>query len=65
MQTLLQAAKAPWVTVVFTLRADFYGRVLEDEAFGRRVEAGLVNVLPMSREGEGSPSSARLASIST
>ena len=50
LQTLLQAAKAPWVAVVLALRADFFGRVLDDEAFGRRVDAGLVSVLPMSRE---------------
>ena len=48
LQTLLTAANTPWLTVLFTLRADFYGRVLEDEPFGRRVDAGLVNVLPMT-----------------
>jgi len=56
LQTLLAAAApqghpplgAPWLTILFTLRADFYGRVLEDEPLGRRVDAGLVNVLPMT-----------------
>ena len=48
LQTLLTAANTPWLTILFTLRADFYGRVLEDEPFGRRVDAGLVNVLPMT-----------------
>ncbi|MFN2292376.1 MAG: AAA family ATPase, partial [Anaerolineae bacterium] len=50
LETLIQAVKMPWVTVVLTLRADFFGRVLESERFGRRVDAGLVNVLPMGRE---------------
>jgi energy-coupling factor transporter ATP-binding protein EcfA2 len=50
VDTLLAAAEAEWITVLFTLRADFYGRVLETEHFGKRVDAGLVNVLPMSRE---------------
>lgn len=50
LQTLLAAANTPWLTVLFTLRADFYGRLLEDEPFGRRVDAGLVNVLPMTAE---------------
>ena len=48
LQTLLVAANTPWLTILFTLRADFYGRVLEDEPFGRRVDSGLVNVLPMT-----------------
>jgi formylglycine-generating enzyme required for sulfatase activity/energy-coupling factor transporter ATP-binding protein EcfA2 len=48
LQSLLTAANTPWLTVLFTLRADFYGRVLEDEPLGRRVDAGLVNVLPMT-----------------
>ncbi|MEZ4867197.1 MAG: SUMF1/EgtB/PvdO family nonheme iron enzyme [Caldilineaceae bacterium] len=50
LQTLLAVANTPWLTVLFTLRADFYGRVLEDEPFGKRVDAGLVNVLPMTAE---------------
>ncbi|MFZ4659330.1 MAG: SUMF1/EgtB/PvdO family nonheme iron enzyme [Caldilineaceae bacterium] len=50
LQTLLAAASTPWLTVMFTLRADFYGRVLADEPLGKRVDAGLVNVLPMTAE---------------
>ncbi|HSJ58267.1 MAG TPA: ATP-binding protein, partial [Anaerolineae bacterium] len=50
LQKLLELAATPWLTVILTLRADFYGRVLEDEAFGRRVDTGLVNVLPMTRQ---------------
>lgn len=50
LQTLLAAANTPWLTVLFTLRADFYGRVLADEPLGKRVDAGLVNVLPMTAE---------------
>ena len=48
LDTLLAAAEKPWLTVLFTLRADFYGRVLEREALSKRVDAGLVNVLPMT-----------------
>jgi len=45
---LLQAAETPWLTVILTLRADFFGRVLADERLGPRVDRGLVNVLPMT-----------------
>jgi formylglycine-generating enzyme required for sulfatase activity/energy-coupling factor transporter ATP-binding protein EcfA2 len=48
LSALLAAADTPRVTVLFTLRADFYGQVLSDEHFGSRVDAGLVNVLPMT-----------------
>jgi hypothetical protein len=48
LDALLDAADTPGVTVVFALRADFYGQVLADERFGSRVDAGLVNVLPMT-----------------
>ncbi|MBN1658595.1 MAG: hypothetical protein JXA93_09355, partial [Anaerolineae bacterium] len=37
-------------TVVLTLRADFYGHVLADRHLAEAVDAGLVNVLPMSRD---------------
>lgn len=50
LQTLLNAAKTPWLTILVTLRADFYGRVLADEPLGKQVDAGLVNVLPMTAE---------------
>ncbi len=50
LDALLAAADDAVGDVLFTLRADFYGRVLEDERFGRRVDAGLVNVLPMTRD---------------
>lgn len=50
LQTLLAAANTPWLTVLFTLRADFYGRVLVDEPLGKRVDTGLVNVLSMTTE---------------
>jgi formylglycine-generating enzyme required for sulfatase activity len=50
LSALLTASETPWCSVLFTLRADFYGRVLEDGALGQRVDAGLVNVLPMNAE---------------
>ena len=50
LDTLLAAAEKPWLTLIFTLRADFYGNVLEQEAFSKRVDAGLVNVLPMTQD---------------
>jgi len=48
LNTLLAASETSWVTIVFTLRADFYGHILAEERFGKRVDAGLVNVLPMT-----------------
>jgi formylglycine-generating enzyme required for sulfatase activity len=48
LRTLLAMTETAWLTLVFTLRADFYGRILEEEHFGQRVDAGLVNVLPMN-----------------
>jgi len=39
-----------WVTVLLTLRADFYGQALSYRPLAERVDAGLVNVLPMSPE---------------
>jgi energy-coupling factor transporter ATP-binding protein EcfA2 len=48
VKALLAAAETEWVTVLLTLRADFYGRVLEDRALGEWVDVGLFNVLPMS-----------------
>jgi KaiC/GvpD/RAD55 family RecA-like ATPase len=50
VSALLAAAESEWVTVVLTLRADFYGRILEDRSLARRVDGGLVNVLPMSED---------------
>jgi len=35
-------------TVLLTLRADFYGQALSYRPLGERVDAGLVNVLPMT-----------------
>ena len=48
VKALLAVAETEWVTVVLTLRADFYGRVLEDRTLGKQVSNGLVSVLPMS-----------------
>jgi photosystem II stability/assembly factor-like uncharacterized protein len=47
---LLAAAEEENVTVVLTLRADFYGHVLSDLRLGEMVGSGQVNVLPMSRK---------------
>ena len=38
------------VTVVVTLRADFYGRPLEHAEFGTRMGAGVVNVVPLTSD---------------
>ena len=37
------------VMVILTLRADFYGHLLSHRPLGERVEAGQVNILPMSQ----------------
>ena len=46
----LLAAAGQGIKVVLTLRADFYGRVLAEQGLDQAVDAGLVNVLPMSEE---------------
>lgn len=48
LAALLTTAETAWVTVLFTLRADFFGRILADEQFGKRVEDGLIPVLTMN-----------------
>jgi len=50
VEALLAAAVEEGVSVVLALRADFFGRVLSDRQLGEAVDAGLVNVLPMSEE---------------
>jgi basic membrane lipoprotein Med (substrate-binding protein (PBP1-ABC) superfamily) len=40
----------PPVTVVLTLRADFYDRPLQHADFGARMTSGVVNVLPMAAD---------------
>ena len=47
-QTLLTAADQKWIKVVLTLRADFWGWVLDDELIGKPADSGQVNVLPMT-----------------
>ena len=49
VEALLAAAEAG-LKVVLTLRADFFGRVLDDRLLGPKVDAGQINVLPMSEE---------------
>jgi len=48
VRTLLSGKGEPNLTLALTLRADFYGHALADRALGEAVDAGLVNVLPMS-----------------
>ncbi len=45
---LTAARLAPWLTIILTLRADFYGRMLADECLSPHVDRGLVNVMPMT-----------------
>ena len=49
-ESLLTAIQASWLTVILTLRADFYGRILADGRLSQRVDQGLVNVMPMTLE---------------
>jgi hypothetical protein len=46
---LVAAAEAERFSVVMSLRADFFGRVLADCPLGQRVDRGLVSVLPMNQ----------------
>jgi WD40 repeat protein/energy-coupling factor transporter ATP-binding protein EcfA2 len=48
VRTLLSGKGEPNLTLALTLRADFYGHALADRGLGEAVDAGLVNVLPMS-----------------
>ena len=50
LDLILQATADGSVTVVLTLRGDFYGRVLEDRAFADRLQNAVVNLGPMRRE---------------
>ncbi|MBN1814372.1 MAG: AAA family ATPase [Anaerolineae bacterium] len=51
VRMLLAAAQQKTITVVLTLRADFFGHVLAERGLGQVVDAGQVSVLPMSEEG--------------
>jgi hypothetical protein len=50
LDLILQATAGGSVTVVLTLRGDFYGRALEDRAFADRLQNAVVNLGPMRRE---------------
>jgi TIR domain len=50
LDLILQATTDGAVTVVLTLRGDFYGRALEDRAFADRLQNAVVNLGPMRRE---------------
>lgn len=47
---LLEATAGRLLTLVLTLRGDFYGRVLEDRALADRLQGAVVNLGPMERE---------------
>lgn len=48
LDTLLTAGQHDWVTFLFTLRADFFGHILEHERFSQQVDTGLVSLIPMT-----------------
>ena len=50
LDLILQATADGSVTVVLTLRGDFYGRALEDRAFADRLQNAVVNLGPMRWE---------------
>jgi Novel STAND NTPase 1/TIR domain len=50
LDLILQATTDGSVTIVLTLRGDFYGRALEDRAFADRLQNAVVNLGPMRRE---------------
>jgi basic membrane lipoprotein Med (substrate-binding protein (PBP1-ABC) superfamily)/DNA-binding SARP family transcriptional activator len=52
LSNLVGAVDDPYgrITVVLTLRADFYGRPLQHPEFGARLGTGVVNVTPMTAE---------------
>jgi hypothetical protein len=49
IETLLSATEQG-IMIVLALRADLYGHVLTNRQLGQAIDAGLVNVLPMSQE---------------
>ncbi|MGB7086475.1 MAG: CHAT domain-containing protein, partial [Phormidesmis sp.] len=51
LEALLKATQAvPSLTLVLTLRADFYGHALSDRTFSDRLQGAIYNLGPMSRE---------------
>jgi energy-coupling factor transporter ATP-binding protein EcfA2 len=50
VETLLAAAAGSWLSVLLTLRADFFGHVLKEPGLDRFVDAGQFNVLTMTRQ---------------
>ena len=50
IEELLDASTNGKLTVVLTLRGDFFGRVLNDRALSDRLQGGVVNIGPMTRE---------------
>jgi energy-coupling factor transporter ATP-binding protein EcfA2 len=47
---LLEVARSAAVSIVLTLRGDFYGRALSDRAFSDRLQDAVVNIGPMTRD---------------
>lgn len=50
IKTLLSGMAEPNLVLALTLRADFYGHVLDHRGLGQAVDAGLLNVLPLNEE---------------
>src|SRR5512144_1598678 len=50
MELLLNATRKAPLTVVLTLRGDFYGRALEDRDLADHLDRGVVNLGPMTRD---------------
>jgi TIR domain len=50
MQELLDASKNGKLTIVLTLRGDFFGRALSDRMLSDRLQDGVVNIGPMEVE---------------
>lgn len=48
LAALVAAAETPWLTVLLTVRADFFGHLLREARLGQRVDGGQVYVLPMT-----------------
>ena len=49
MEELLDATESSALTVVLTLRGDFYGHALENRALADRLQGGLINIGPMTK----------------
>lgn len=50
LKLLLEASASAPLTVVLTMRGDFYGRALDDRAFADRLQDAIVNIGPMREQ---------------